>query len=138
VTILGREARIVGLSARTASLLNSVAFVSFDDFQAAREGAPLVSFVLVRVGLGASPEVVASTIEQRVPGVTAQSTAAFALGERRLVIDMSADVISIMNAVGFVIRLAVVALTVYVATLAVVASTARSRPSGPVTRSCTA
>ena len=32
--------------------------------------------------------------------------------------DMSADVISIMNVVGFVVGLAVVALTVYVATLA--------------------
>lgn len=118
VTVLGRQARIVGLSQGTASLVNSVAFVSFDDFQSMRGGAPVVSFVLVKVTPTASPEVVASTIGGRVQGVTAQTRSDFSIQERRLVMDMSADVISIMNAVGFVVGLAVVALTVYVATLA--------------------
>lgn len=118
VTILGGEARIVGLSDGTASLVNSVAFVSFDDFRSMRGDAPVVSYVLVKIASGASPEGVAAGIERRVPGVTAQSRAAFAGEERRLVTDMSADVISIMNVVGFVVGLAVVALTVYVATLA--------------------
>ena len=118
VTVLGGEARIVGLSDGLASLVNSVAFVSFDDFRAMRGGAPVVSFVLVKVAAGASPEAVAAGIERRVPGVTSQSSTAFAVEERRLVMDMSADVISIMNVVGFGVGLAVVALTVYVATLA--------------------
>lgn len=118
VTVLGRQARVVGLSDGTASLVNSVAFVSFDDFQAMRGGAPVVSYVLVRVAPGASPERVAAAIEGAVPAVTAQSTAEFSAQERRLVMDMSADVIAIMNIIGFVVGLAVVALTVYVATLA--------------------
>jgi putative ABC transport system permease protein len=118
VTVLGRQARIVGLSEGTASLVNSVAFVSFDDFQAMRGGTPAVSYVLVRVAPGASPARVATAIEGAVPAVTAQSTADFSQQERRLVMDMSADVISIMNIIGFVVGLAVVALTVYVATLA--------------------
>lgn len=118
VTVLGGEARIVGLSEGTANLLNSVAFVSFDDFRAMRGGAPVVSFVLVRVAPDASPEAVAAAIERQVPSVTAQSKADFSAQERRFVMDMSADVISIMNVIGFVVGLAVVALTVYVATLA--------------------
>jgi putative ABC transport system permease protein len=118
VTVLGGEARIVGLSEGTASLVNSVAFVSFDDFQAMRGGAPVVSFVLVKVAGAASPEAVAAAIERGVPDVTAQTRTDFSTQERRLVMDMSADVISIMNAVGFVVGLAVVALTVYVQTLA--------------------
>jgi putative ABC transport system permease protein len=73
--------------------------------------------VLVRTERGADPAVVATAIERDVPGVTAQSRPAFADQERRLVMDMSADVISIMNAVGFIVGLMVVALTVYVATL---------------------
>jgi putative ABC transport system permease protein len=117
VTILGGEARIVGLSAGTASLVNAVAFVSIDDFRAARGGGSIVSFVLVRTAHGANPDAVATAIEQDVTGVTAQSRAAFADQERRLIMDMSADVISIMNAVGFVVGLMVVALTIYVATL---------------------
>ena len=118
VTILGGEATIIGLSEGTASLLNSVAFVSFDDFRTMRGGAPVVSFVLVKLAPGASADTVAAEIGRKVPGVSAQTRAEFSNQERRLVMDMSADVISIMNAVGFVVALAVVALTVYVGTLA--------------------
>jgi len=117
VGVLGGEARIVGLSRGTASLVNAVAFVSFDDFAAMRGGAPVVSFVLVRVTPGASPEAVAADIERRVAGVTSQSRVDFVASERRIVTDMSADVISIMSVIGFIVALAVVALTVYVATL---------------------
>ena len=118
VTILGGEARVVGLSEGTASLVNAVAFVSIDDFRAARGGASIVSFVLVRVAPGTDPDALAAAIERKVGGVTAQSRAAFADQERRLVMDMSADVISIMNAIGLIVGLAVMALTIYVATLA--------------------
>ncbi len=118
VGVLGGEARIVGLSRGTASLVNSVAFVSFTDFRAMRGEAPVISFALVRVAGVASPETVATDIERIVPGVTAQSRSDFVAQERRIVTDMSADVISIMSVVGFVVALTVVALTVYVATLA--------------------
>ena len=118
VTVLGGEATIVGLSEGTASLVNSVAFISFTDFRAMRGGVPLVSFVLVRVTPGASPDAVAADIGRDVPGVTTQARTEFSAQERRLVMDMSADVISIMSAVGFIVALAVVALTIYVATLA--------------------
>ena len=118
VGVLGGEARIVGLSRGTASLLNSVAFVSFADFQAIRGNAPVISFALVRVDPDVAPEGVAAAIERLVPGVTAQSRTQFIAQERRIVTDMSAAVISIMSAVGFVVALTVVALTVYVATLA--------------------
>jgi putative ABC transport system permease protein len=118
VGVLGGEARIVGLSRGTASLVNSVAFVSFADFQAMRGAAPVISFALLKVAGDASPEAVAADIERLVPGVTAQSRSDFVAQERRIVTDMSADVISIMSVLGFVVALAVVALTVFVATLA--------------------
>ena len=118
VGVLGGEARIVGLSNGTASLVNSVAFIAFDDFRAMRGNAPVVSFVLARVAQGESADAIAAEIERVVPGVTAQSRSAFSVEERQLVMDMSADVISIMSIVGFIVALAVVALTVYVATLA--------------------
>lgn len=118
VTVLGRGARIVGLSEGTATLLNSVVIVPFDDFRATRAGAPVVSFVLVRIEPGASSSAVAAEIERHIPGVTVQSSASFADAERRLVMDMSADVIGIMSGIGFMVALAVVALTVYVATYA--------------------
>jgi putative ABC transport system permease protein len=117
VTMLGRDFRIAGLTEGTASLVNSVAFVAFDDFAARRGGDPAVSFVLVRAADGAAADALAPEIETRVGGVSVQTTRAFAASERRLGLDMSGDVISIMNIIGFVVGLAVVALTVYVATL---------------------
>jgi putative ABC transport system permease protein len=118
VTMLGRDFRIGGLTDGTASLVNSVAFVTFDDFAARRGGDPAVSFVLVRTVEGAAPAALALAIETQVDGVSVQTTEAFAASEKRLGLDMSGDVISIMNIIGFIVGLAVVALTVYVATLA--------------------
>ncbi|NJD27187.1 MAG: FtsX-like permease family protein [Chloroflexi bacterium] len=118
VPMLGREFRVAGLTEGTASLVNSVAFVPFDDFAARRGGEPAISYVLVRASAGTSPDALAERIGTSVDGVAVQTTAAFGLAERKLVLDMSGDVISIMNVIGFVVGLAVVALTVYIATLA--------------------
>jgi putative ABC transport system permease protein len=118
VTTLGRTFRVAGLSRGTASLVNSVAFVPFEDFRAARRSAPLVSYLLVREAPGTTADALAASIERRVTGVTALSAADFASEERRLVMDMSADVIAIMDSIGFIVALAVLGLTVCVATVA--------------------
>lgn len=117
VKILGEEFEIVGLSEGTASLVNSVAFVSMDDFEALRGSYDTFSFLLVKVEAGESPAQVAARIEERVRDVTVQTTNAFSAQERKVVKDMSTDVITIMNLIGFLIGLAVMALTVYTSTL---------------------
>ena len=117
VEILGEEFEVTGLSEGTASLVNSVAFISMDDFKEMRGSYGTMSFLLVKVLHGESPEIVASRIENRVRDVTAQSGNAFAAQERKVVKDMSTDLITIMNLIGFLIGLAVMALTVYTSTL---------------------
>jgi putative ABC transport system permease protein len=129
VKILGQELTIAGLSDDTGNLLNSVAFISINDFVRIRGNMPMgnaaststpmqiVSFVLVKVKPGAPPDAVAARIEREVPGVTAQSRETFATQERQIVKDMATDLITIMNLVGFLVGLAVMALTVYIATL---------------------
>jgi len=116
--ILGQELEVAGLSEGTATLTNSVAFISMEDFERIQGGGQVVSFVLAKVESGQSPEAVAERIEDDVGGVTAQTRAAFADEERRLVNDMAGDLLAIMNLAGFMTGLAVVALTVYTATLA--------------------
>ncbi|MFN0145635.1 MAG: ABC transporter permease [Dehalococcoidia bacterium] len=116
-TVLGQEMRIVGLVAGTSSLVSSATFVTIEDFGRAR-GAGAISFVLVKVAPGESPAAVSARITERVKGVTVQTRAEFAAQERRLVNDMSSDLINIMNTAGYLTGLAVVALTVYVATIA--------------------
>jgi putative ABC transport system permease protein len=118
VEILGREFEIGGLAQGTANLVNSVAFISLEDFSALRSSPDTISFLLVQVAPDAAPEVVAERIEDTVDGVTALTTAEFAAQERQTVKDMSTDVITTMNLIGFLIGLAVTALTVYTATLA--------------------
>ncbi len=136
VKVLGLELKIVGLSEGTASITNSIAFIAMSDFAQVRSAlasttsgggmtgmggsgsANLISFVLVQVAAGQSPDSVATRIEAQVSGVTAQSKTAFAAGESKLVSDMAGDVLAIMNTIGFAVGLAVLALTVYIATFA--------------------
>ena len=117
VEILGEEFEIIGLSEETSSLTNSIAFISTRDFEEMRRGYDTFSFLLVNVREGDSPELVARQIESTVRDVTAQTRDQFAGQERKVIKDMSTDVITIMNLIGFLIGLAVMALTVYTSTL---------------------
>jgi putative ABC transport system permease protein len=96
----------------------SIAFISRKDFDRIRGETGAVSFILVKIEPGESPAVVAARIEQQVDKVTAELRTGFANQERKVVQDMSTDIVTIMNLIGFVIGLAVMALTVYTATLA--------------------
>ena len=117
IEILGEEFKIIGLSEETSSLTNSIAFISARDFKEMRKSYDTFSFLLVDVREGASPDVVARQIETNVRDVTAQTRDQFAGQERKVIKDMSTDVIAIMNLIGFLIGLAVMALTVYTSTL---------------------
>ncbi|HLE52909.1 MAG: hypothetical protein A2Z16_13855 [Chloroflexi bacterium RBG_16_54_18] len=117
VEILGEDFEVVGLSEETTSLVNSVAFISLADFEVLRGSPQVISFLLVKVSAGEDPNAVAKRIEARVRDVTAQTRDAFAGQERQVIKDMSTDLITIMNLIGFLIGLAVMALTVYTATL---------------------
>lgn len=118
VTVLGKQLRIAGLTAGTSSLVSSATFVRMEEFAEVRGGGDVISFVLVEVAAGESASAVSSRIAGGVGGVTVQTRAEFAAQERKLVEDMSADIIGIMNAAGYMTGLAVVVLTVYMATFA--------------------
>lgn len=118
IKILGEEFAVAGLSEGTANLTNSVAFITRADFARLRGDAATASYMLVSVVPGQSPDLVVQRIEALVHDVTAQTRQGFAAQERKVINDMSTDVITIMNLVGLLIGMAVMALTVYTATLA--------------------
>ncbi|MBA4180583.1 MAG: hypothetical protein C0506_08355 [Anaerolinea sp.] len=118
ITVLGQEMKVVGLTSGASSLVSSVTFVTMDDFARVRGGGSVISFVLVKVAPGESPGAVAARIARDVDGVTVQTRGEFATQERKLINDMSADLINIMNTAGYLTGLAVVVLTVYIATIA--------------------
>lgn len=117
VRILGADFTIGGLSEGLASTLSSLAFIRLDDFDRLLGTDRTASYVLVRIAPGASADDVAARIESSVPSTTASSTATFAEAERKVVRDMSTEIAVIMNLAGFLIGLAVMALSVYTATV---------------------
>ena len=118
VTILGQDFTIAGLTSGTASIGNSVSFVTIEDFGRSRGDGQVISFVLVKANAGESAAALAGRIGEQVSGVTVQTRAQFAAQERQSISDMSVDIINIMNIAGFLTGLAVVALTIYIATIA--------------------
>lgn len=117
VEILGSNFKVVGLSEGATNIINSIAFISMTDFSKIRGSAATISYLLVKVKPGAAPIDVENLARQQVNDVTVQLRSEFSERESRVVKDMSTDVINIMNVIGFIIGLAVMALTVYTSIL---------------------
>jgi putative ABC transport system permease protein len=112
VDIFGETFTITGLTRGLTNIINSVAFIHLDDFQELR-GNQAVSYALLKVAPGVNPAEVAAAINARSDSVTAQSRANFAREEKKIIKDMSVEVLNLMNASGLLIGLAVAALTLY-------------------------
>ncbi|HEY4723136.1 MAG TPA: ABC transporter permease, partial [Anaerolineae bacterium] len=97
VKIFGKEFTLAGLSENMTTFTGSIAFISKKDFDRIRGETGAVSFVLVKVEPGESPTDVAARIEQQVDKVTAEPRTGFAAQERKVVQDMSTDIVTIMN-----------------------------------------
>lgn len=112
---LGRSWTISGMTSGLTNLANTVAFVRFDELANAIKAPRTASYVLVRTE--SSADATAERIEQTT-GLSALSRARFSEEEADLAKDMMARIIQVMNVSAFLIGLAVVCLTLYVATLA--------------------
>lgn len=117
VSVLGRDFTVAGYVGGTVSVTNSVAYIRFEDFEGATGLRSTQSFALLRLHSASKADAVASLVRARVPGVTVQTRDEFAGSERRVISDMSTDILRIMTLIAFLIGIAVVALTVYSATL---------------------
>jgi putative ABC transport system permease protein len=118
VTILDNQFRVSGLTEGTLTIVNSIAFISMADFMRIRGSTATVSYLLVKAQAAHSPDAVAASIERAVGGVTALTRSAFADGERQALGSMTTDLVAVMNLVGLLIGLAVMALSAYTSTLA--------------------
>jgi putative ABC transport system permease protein len=116
IRALGASFTISGLSSGGTSIINTTAFIRSEDFVRLR--GPAVSYVLIGGRPGVGPGELARRLQAALPEVTVQTRAELAGQEAGIVRDMSADVMRIMSTVGFLIALAVVALTLFTATLA--------------------
>jgi putative ABC transport system permease protein len=113
VRILGKDFRVSGEVEGLASITNSVAFVPRPDLGGLLGIDGVVSYVLVRGRPGVALDDLAARIERAVPASTASTRRAFIRSERRVVGDMSTDIVRGMTLVGFVVGVAVAALVAY-------------------------
>jgi putative ABC transport system permease protein len=112
---IGAVFRVSGLSSDGTSIANTTTFVTSADFADMRGGA--IAFVLAGAVPGVEAADLANRIQAALPSTTVQTRIEFADQERRIVRDMSADVMVVMTVIGFFIALAVVGLTLFTATL---------------------
>lgn len=116
VTVSGRELRVSGIALETKILAASLVFLNHEDAAVLR-GNGHMNYFLVRVADGRQVDDVAAAIRAQVPGVTVMTRQELSANDLDVAIQMGVDVLKIMAAVGFLIGLAVIALTVYVATV---------------------
>ena len=113
VSAMGQTWRVSGLTGGMTNITNTISYVRFADFADARQMQATVSYILVTTS---KPRVVAASIERRT-GLEALTNDEFSAEERRIVQDMSADIMRIMTVSGLLIGLTVVVLVLYSATL---------------------
>jgi putative ABC transport system permease protein len=116
IRIYGIDVRISGLSEGGTSITNTTMFVRLDDMASLQPAS--VSYVMVGASPGTSPDDLRDGLAEALPGTTVQTRSEFEQSEARIVSEMSADVMRIMNIVGLGIALAVIALALFTLTLA--------------------
>lgn len=134
VRVLGADLRVSGEITGTAAISGSFAFVARPTLAELLQTRGLASYILVRARPGVGTEQLARRINGRVPAVTASTRRQFAASERRVVGDMTTDIVRAMTLVGFVIGVAVAGLVTYSATLSQLRDVAVLRALGLTTR----
>jgi putative ABC transport system permease protein len=117
VRALGRSFRVSGEVEGLASVTNSVAFTPRRELARRLGSAGVVSYVFVRAQAGVAAVDLTRRIGSSVSGVTVSTRTSFARSERRVVGDMTTDIVRAMILAGFVIGVAVAGLVAYSATL---------------------
>jgi putative ABC transport system permease protein len=114
VGTLGRDWQVSGLTTGMTSIVNTAAYVRYDDLATllSREGT--ASYVLV--GSEGDPNRLADRIEEATRAF-AQTRPRFSGEERAIVREMSTDLMAIMSVAAFVVALAVIGLTLYASVL---------------------
>lgn len=117
VRILGTAMRVSGEVTGTAAITGSYAFVARGTMERLLGTHGVVSYILVYAQPGVGAGELATRINREIRGVTATTRERFAASERRVVGDMTTDIVRAMILVGFVIGVAVAGLVTYSQTL---------------------
>lgn len=117
IELFGRRFRVVGLSAGTYSMANSITFVSYADLQDLLSAPHGASYFLVKADADERAGSLAERIRQKVPEVNAMSRDALAASDRRMAMQMGVEIIQVMTWIGSFVAALVVAFTAYAAAI---------------------
>lgn len=112
----GARLRIVGLSRGTSAFMTPLAFATRGTVNALSRRPGTVSFFLVRPDPGIAPDLLASRIEQSVPGVSALTRSEVAANDRRLFTGPFSAPLLTMVTFAFAVAILVIGLTIYSST----------------------
>ncbi len=115
VEVLGTSLRVSSLTTDGTNIVNTTVWLSADQFTKLR--GPGVNYILVGAQPGVSADELADRVAAALPNTSVQTRSQFTEQESRIVRDMATDIMSIMTIIGFLIALAVVALTLFTVTL---------------------
>lgn len=113
VVVGGRELKVSGLSRETKSIASTLVFINLTDAQAMR-GKGHLNYLLLKGAPGSDPESVSGAIRERLPDISLMTRAELSASDQVLALQMGVELLGIMALVGFVIGIAVIALTTYV------------------------
>jgi putative ABC transport system permease protein len=114
--ISGQEFTVVGLSGQTANIAGKHVFLEQQAMRDLLGLGQIVSFVLVKAEGSLQSDRVASTVNERVSGVTATPRSELSRNDRSLLRDLFIAPINVMSSVGFLVGLAIIGLTMYTTT----------------------
>jgi putative ABC transport system permease protein len=117
ITVLGRRLNVVGISAETYSMANSITFVSYTDLAELLSAPMAASYFLVEGAAGESAGALADRIRHAVPDVNAMSRDAFVERDRRMAMQMGIEIIRLMTWIGSLVAAVIVAFTAYTSTV---------------------
>ncbi len=117
VEVRGRTLRVSEIGRISNVGLSQFSLMSAQDARAVLAVPGSVNYLLVTAEAGADPSTVASAIEREVPGLRAETKAAFAEVNRNEIVTFFLPIVTVLLAVAFLVGTAVVGLTIYTATI---------------------
>lgn len=118
VSILGYKLRVKGLSRGTFGIASNMVFVNKTALAIGMGVTPqAASYIMVQPEPTANLNTLAADLSAVVPEANVMSQSFFISREQDLTQQMSADTLRAMNAVGYIVGLMVIGLTIYTATV---------------------
>lgn len=117
IRIAGKEFKVAGISEGTNFFILQYVFVRFEDASGLVLPPQTVTFFLVKVSSAHKPSEVSEMIRSRIPGVVVFTTDEFAESNSKIVSEAFLPILNVLYAVGGIIGVMVIGLTIYTATL---------------------